>query len=90
MKKVLLLAGLAVAGYMLFGQKNENADADDFEETTSAFRELTDAEAQNYLNQNIDLQAAYKGSLEKAKEHWRNWGWEKEFMLGTRPSPYLS
>lgn len=88
MKKILLLAGLAFFGYLAFKPKKEESDTLPLNQTE--FRELTDAEAQNYINQNSDLKAAFGTDLQKAKDHWRNWGWEKEFSIGGRPSPYLT
>lgn len=88
MKKILLLAGLAFGAYVLLKPKKDAGDTLLSSET--GFRELTDAEAQNYIDQNVDLKAAFGTDLQKAKEHWRNWGWEKEFSIGGRPNPYLA
>lgn len=86
MKKILLLGGLAVAAYMFFAQGKEAPEAT----FPNEFRELTDAEAENYLNLNTDLRNAFGNDLAKAKQHWRDWGYFTEYPAGTRVSPYLS
>lgn len=86
MKKILLLGGLAVAAFMLFGKEQEAPGAS----FPNEFRELTDDEAINYLNQNEDLRSAFGSDLAQAKKHWRDWGYYTEYPSGKRVSPYLS
>ncbi|MFY0481673.1 hypothetical protein ACI6PS_03635 [Flavobacterium sp. PLA-1-15] len=92
MKKLLIVGALGVAAFMFFGQKK---DYEAQQSSSTDFRELSDAEAQNYLNQNPDLKDyAEKNNasdiLGYAKWHWRVQGWENEFSKGTRQNPYLS
>lgn len=87
MKKVLIIAGIGAA--ILFFMNQKDADPEQQNQIVG-FRELTDAEAQNYLSQNVDLLSAFGKDLERAKKHWRDFGYQNEFLLGTRQNPYLT
>ena len=96
MKKVLILVGLAGAAYYFFG--NTTAAAATTPATTTVavgfnadgtVRQLTDSEAQSYLNNNADLQPFFTANLgtanipagttliEWAKSHWFNFGYKE-------------
>ena len=87
MKKVLIIAAVLAVAYFAFKKPNTDEAATTDTVTENGKRELTDAEAQKYLNENPDLADAFgANNLEKAKWHWMQQG----YMEPTRPSPYLS
>ncbi len=98
MKKVLILVGLAAAGYYFFGTTTATAATPATTPTTTAavgfnadgtVRQLTDTEAQSYLNNNADLQPYFTANLgtanipagtvllDWAKSHWFNFGYKE-------------
>lgn len=96
MKKVLILVGLAAAGYYFFGTTATAATPATTPATTAAVgfnadgtvRQLTDAEAQSYLNNNTDLTPSYNANIGTviaagttliawAKWHWFNYGYKE-------------
>lgn len=83
MKKLLILGVLAAGAAFFLLKKDENEPADS---VTEAKRQLTDAEALKYLQDNSDVAQAFgANNIEKAKFHWFNFGFDEG-----RPAPYFS